>query len=125
MIVPGDQVPIQDLPKLPGVPLAGSALALRRDLLGTFDRAAQLGDIVRMDFGEGPIRTMVVFYFGPHGVNEVLTSRDPRLGKSSPYWAEMTRWLGHGLLTSDGACWARQRRTVGHMFAHSQLEQWK
>jgi cytochrome P450 len=125
MIVTGDQVPIQELPKLPGVPLAGSALALRRDLLGTFDRAAELGDIVRMDFGEGPIRTMVVFYFGPHGVHEVLTSRDQRLGKSSPYWAEMTRWLGHGLLTSDGARWARQRRTVSQLFAHSQLKQWR
>jgi len=125
MSVTAGEVSIQELPKLPGVPIAGSAMALRRDLLGTMDRAAQLGDIVRMDFGEGPIRTLVVFYFGPRGVHEVLTSRDQGLGKSSPYWAEMTRWLGHGLLTSDGSRWARQRRTVSQVFAHSQIEQWR
>ena len=58
-------------------------------------------------------------------MHEVLTCRDPRLGKSGRYWTEIARWLGHGLLTSDGPQWVRQRRTVSPMFAHAQLGSWQ
>jgi cytochrome P450 len=118
-------VEIDELPQLPGLPVAGSALAMRRDPLETVMRAAKLGDVVRVVLGQGPRSITLFFFFAPSGAQEVLTSRDPRLGKSGPYWGEFTRWLGHGLLTSSGPDWMRQRRTVSPMFAHDKLQRWR
>lgn len=129
MTVTGDRGPtgrdIDELPRLPGHPVAGSALALRRDALGVLDRARCLGEVVRLNLGPPRFGTTVVGFFSPPGVQEVLTCRDPRLGKSGQYWDEIARWLGHGLLTSDGPTWVRQRRTVSPMFAHAQLGSWQ
>jgi hypothetical protein len=106
MTVAGDRATagrnIDELPRLPGLPLAGSALALRRDALPVLDRARRLGEVVRLAVGPPRLGTTLVGFFSPPGVHEVLTCRDPRLGKSGQYWDEISRWLGHGLLTSDG-----------------------
>jgi cytochrome P450 len=116
---------IDELPRLPGVPLAGSAPALRRDALTVLDRARRLGEVVRITVGPPRFGGTLVGFFSPPAVQEVLTCRDPRLGKSGQYWTEVARWLGHGLLTSDGPEWARQRRMVSPMFGHSQLSRWQ
>ena len=129
MTVTGDQAgaggDISELPRLPGSPLVGSALALRRNALPVLDRARHLGEVVRLTLGPGRLATTVIGFFSPPGVHEVLTSRDPRLGKAGQYWDEIARWLGHGLFTSDGPEWARQRRTISPMFAHAQLAGWQ
>ena len=90
MTVTGDRGPtgrdIDELPRLPGHPVAGSALALRRDASGVLDRARRLGEVVRLNLGPPRFGTTVVGFFSPPGVQEVLTCRDPRLGKSGLYW---------------------------------------
>jgi cytochrome P450 len=116
---------IAELPRLPGSPLVGSAMALRRDALPVLDRARRLGEVVRLDLGPPRLGTTVIGFFSPPGVHAVLTCRDPRLGKTGQYWTEIARWLGRGLFTSDGPEWARQRRTISPMFAHAQLGSWQ
>jgi hypothetical protein len=91
---------LSDLPSLPGLPLVGSAVAMRRDVAATLERAAPLGDVVRIPIGPRRLGTTLVGFFSPSGVQEVLTCRDGRLGKSGPVWTEAARWLGCGLLTS-------------------------
>jgi cytochrome P450 len=118
-------VELSDLPSLRGLPLVGSAVAMRRNISATLERAARLGDVVRIHIGPRRLGTTLVGFFSPSGVQEVLTCRDGRLGKSGPVWTEAARWLGRGLLTSDGPRWARQRRTVSPMFAHAQLTRWQ
>jgi cytochrome P450 len=129
VIVTGDRTTtgqgIHELPRLPGLPLVGCAPAVRRNALAALDRARRLGQVVRLDLGPPRLGTTAVGFFSPPGVHEVLTCRDPRLGKSGRYWTEIARWLGHGLLTSDGPQWVRQRRTVSPMFAHAQLGSWQ
>jgi cytochrome P450 len=98
---------------------------MRRDVAATLERAARLGNVVRIPIGPPRLGTTLVGFFSPSGVQEVLTCRDGRLGKSGPVWTEAARWLGCGLLTSDGPEWARQRRTVSPMFAHAQLSRWQ
>jgi cytochrome P450 len=116
---------IDELPRMPGLPLVGSAPAFRRDALTALDRARTVGRVVRIEIGPPLFGNTVIGFFSPPGVHEVLTCRDPRLGKSGLYWDEIARWLGHGLLTSDGPEWARQRRTVSPLFAHARLSRWQ
>ncbi|MDQ3905849.1 MAG: cytochrome P450 [Actinomycetota bacterium] len=57
-----------------GIPVLGSALDLRRDLLETFEDAQRrYGDVVRISAGPPGLRVVMYVVFSPEGVRQVLT----------------------------------------------------
>src|SRR3954468_16855713 len=92
----------RDPPRLPGVPLLGSALDLRRDYLGTLLRAQATGaDVVRLDAGPPGWRITLHAVFAPAGVDQVL-GRPERLLRRTPAFNELRATIGDGLVTSEG-----------------------
>ncbi len=105
-----------------GVPLLGSAVALRRDVLGTFLRALhEHGDVVR--FVAGPPGLRLTFYgvFHPHGVHRVLAAKADRYRKDNVSYQEVRWLLGEGLVTSQDERWRRQRRLLQPLFTRRRL----
>ncbi|MFN2496631.1 MAG: cytochrome P450 [Pseudonocardiaceae bacterium] len=100
-----------------GLPLIGSALELRRDLLGLHLRAMrELGDVVR--FWAGPPGARIVFYtvYHPDAVQRVLAGESGRYRKDNQFYAEVRWAVGDGLLTSQDQRWLRQRRLTQPLF---------
>lgn len=98
-------------------PLTGLALDLRRDFLGTLERArATHGDVVSLPVGPLPLRRSLVAVFHPEGVQQVLAGDRDAFHKDTPVNAEMRETLGDGVLTSVGEDWVRQRRTLQPLF---------
>jgi cytochrome P450 len=112
----------RDPPRLPGVPLLGSALDLRRDYLGTLLRAQATGaDVVRLDAGPPGWRTTMYIVFAPDGVERVLANAPDRLVRQTPGFVELRHTIGDGLVTSEGETWHRQRRLVAPAFTRRRL----
>jgi cytochrome P450 len=114
-------------PALPGPrgnPLVGSAVALRRDLLGTLLRDRErYGDLVAYPIGPaGPLRQQLVVAHHPDDVQRVLTHTERALSKDTIGFRAMADLLGHGLLTTEGDEWRRQRRIVQPLFTPRRVE---
>ncbi|MET0387450.1 MAG: cytochrome P450 [Polyangiales bacterium] len=89
-----------------GVPLVGSGPALARDPLGfMLGIARRYGDIASARFGP---RTMICLNH-PRLVEEVFVGRH-RACVKDPTTRELIPLLGHGLLTSEGELWRKQRK---------------
>lgn len=101
-----------NLPPAPrGLPVLGSLLDFRRDPLAFLARMPALGDVVRVPMG--PETLYVLFH--PEHVREVFVTRQHDFVKGRGIqW--MKRFLGEGLLTSEGAFHTRQRRLVQPAF---------
>jgi cytochrome P450 len=102
--------------------LLGSARQLRKDPLGTYGRALKAyGAIAR--FRVGPPRLGFEFdaVFSPEGARRVLATDVARYRKDAPVFAEITRFLGEGLLTSEGDRWRRDRRIVQPLFTRRRI----
>jgi cytochrome P450 len=106
-----------------GAPLVGSALDLKRDVLGTFHRAMlEYGDVVRFVAGPpGPLRAQFIALFHPDGVQHVLAGASGRYVKGDPVYQEVKSTLGDGLLTSEGERWRRQKRLIQPLFTHRRV----
>jgi cytochrome P450 len=106
-----------------GAPLVGSALDLKRDVLGTFHRAMlEYGDVVRFVAGPpGPLRAQVIAFFHPDGVQHVLAGASGTYVKGDPVYQEIKSTLGDGLLTSEGERWRRQKRLIQPLFTHKRV----
>lgn len=106
-----------------GNPLLGSALDLKRDVLGTFHRAMlEYGDVVRFVAGPpGKLRAQVIAFFHPDGVQHVLAGASGRYVKGDPVYQEIKSTLGDGLLTSEGERWRRQKRLIQPLFTHKRV----
>jgi cytochrome P450 len=106
------------LPGPRGNPVLGSALALRRDLLGTLLHGMErYGDVVAYPVGPaGPKRQRLVVAHHPDDVQRVLTQTERTLSKDTIGFRAMADLLGRGLLTTEGAEWRRQRRIVQPLF---------
>ena len=111
------------VPVVGGSPLLGAAGDLRRDLLGTFERAM-------LDHGGGPVRFRVgppkvgflaEAIFEPEGARQVLATDAARYDKNVPALKEFRRFVGDGLLTSDGDRWRRDRRIVAPLFTRKRI----
>lgn len=105
------------VPSPPGLPLIGSALELRRDLLGLLLRAMrEHGDVVR--FWAGPPGARIAFYtvYHPDMVQRVLASESGRYRKDNQFYAEVRWAVGDGLLSSQDERWRRQRRLTQPLF---------
>lgn len=102
--------------------LLGSASALRRDQLGTYEQAMlTYGDMVT--FRVGPPRIGFEFdaVFHPDGAREVLAKRSGDFVKDAPVFNELEQLFGKGLLVSNGDQWRRDRRLVAPLFTPQQV----
>jgi cytochrome P450 len=107
-----------------GNPLLGTAVRLRRDLLGTLLRDRErYGDLVVYPVGPaGPLRQTLVVAHHPDDVQRVLGQTERTLSKDTVGFRAMADVLGRGLLTTEGAHWRRQRRIVQPLFTPRRVE---
>jgi cytochrome P450 len=93
-------------------PLLGHLAELRRDQLGFLRSCARdFGDVVELWYGPRP----VILVSHPRDVEEVLVTQHRVFGKGR-FYALLQPLLGHGLLTSEGSFWLRQRRLAQPAF---------
>lgn len=105
-----------------GLPLLGSAIAMRRDLLGFMHRGLlEYGEVVRATAGVGRLQVKVFGVFHPDGVQHVLASNSENYFKGDDVYQEVRTLLGNGLLTSEGDTWRRQKRLVQPLFTHKRV----
>ncbi|MFL6072377.1 MAG: cytochrome P450 [Mycobacteriales bacterium] len=109
--------PSRSVPVVQGSWLLGSALPLRRDVLGTFAAArARYGDVVRFDAGPPGMRRTFYGAFHPDGVRQVLATDNANYRKDNAAYLEMRALFGDGLLTSQDETWRRQKRFLQPLF---------
>ena len=104
-------------PVHPGWPLVGNTLAVARDPLGMFTKLQRQYDrVVRINIG-GRNQYMV---FRPEDVKYVMQENHRNYGRS-PAFRVLKRFLGEGLLTSDGDFWRQQRRLAQPAFHRQKI----
>ncbi|HVY49051.1 MAG TPA: cytochrome P450, partial [Minicystis sp.] len=112
---------VHDLPKVPGHPLLGSLLDVRRDRVGFLSTVnARHGDVVRMRHGVFPVVVSADAAFS----HEVLVDQADAFQKGFGLSVFMRPMLGNGLLTSEGAFHKRQRRMMAPAFAHKRIAEY-
>jgi cytochrome P450 len=90
---------------------------LRGDRLGLMSEAVrEYGDAVRVAIGP---KTLYIFNHPDHA-KHVLADNADNYHKGIGY-TEAKRALGDGLLTSEGALWKEQRRTIQPVFQHKRI----
>jgi cytochrome P450 len=90
---------------------------LRADRLGLMSGAvAEYGDAVRVSIGP---KKLYIFNHPDHA-KHVLADNAANYHKGIGY-TEAKRALGDGLLTSEGALWKEQRRTIQPVFQHKRI----
>jgi cytochrome P450 len=111
------------LPPAPrGAPIVGSALDLRRDVLGTYERARRAhGDVVRFVIGPPGVRATMYALFHPDAVRRVLAGEADRYRKDNRFYQEVRWALGDGLLGSQDETWLRQRRFIQPLFTRRRI----
>jgi cytochrome P450 len=104
-------------PGPPGRPLLGSAVELNKDVLTLLANGfREYGDTVRYHFG--PFDFFVIQR--PEDIRTVLLERADDFRKS-PSYDGLRLVVGHGLLTSEGEFWKRQRKLMTPAFHHKRL----
>jgi len=108
-----DRVP----PGPKGVPFLGSLFAFRRDPVGFLvETGERYGDVVRYVLGG----KYVYFFRHPEQVKEILVTKQHDFAKGRGLeWAK--RFLGEGLLTSEGEQHRRQRRLTQPAFHRQRI----
>jgi cytochrome P450 len=81
------------------------------------DRFERYGDIYYAPSSDGGLFVLK----HPDHLREVLTTRASSFTKEHTAFAQLSRVLGEGLLTSDGDTWTRQRRMVQPAFAPARM----
>ncbi|WP_185057364.1 cytochrome P450 [Thermocatellispora tengchongensis] len=108
-----------------GLPLLGSVLDLRRDLMNTFLRAQrEHGDVVRFTAGPPGLRAVLYGVFSADGAQQVLGGDPGRFRKDNVFYNEVRECVGNGLLTSQDADYLRQRRLVQPLFTRRQVDRY-
>jgi cytochrome P450 len=101
-----------------GLPLLGHALAMARDPLALFlDLQREHGDVA--PFRLGRVRGHLVSH--PELVDQVMRKKAKHYSRMTPVYEAMTRFAGHGILTSEGEHWKRHRRIVQPAFHRQRL----
>ncbi|BCL17950.1 cytochrome P450 [Micromonospora sagamiensis] len=100
-----------------GVPVLGNLPGLGRGMVEFMMEAATHGDIA--SFTIGPTRNYLISH--PDHIHDVLVARRDRFTKDPHDLRTLGRWMGRGLLTSDGEHHRRQRRLVQPAFRHRRM----
>ena len=109
-------------PGPPGHRVFGSALELKRDLLGTYERLRrEHGDVVRIGIGPPRWRTEYYVVFHPDHVRRVLATEADAYRKDNVFYDELRASPGDGLLNSQDERWLRQRRFVQPLFTRRRI----
>jgi cytochrome P450 len=104
-------------PVVPGSLWLGSALDLRRDMLGLCEQAFErYGDAVRFRFGPPGARMELHVFFHPEAAHRVLAGWSANYRKENVFYSEMRGAFGDGLLTAEDAGWQRQKRYLQPLF---------
>lgn len=99
-------------PPPPTTPLWHGLLDYQKDSLGFLEHLIErYGDVVRWRL---PITIHIINH--PDDVKRVLSAPSERFSKDTIDYRILSRSLGKGLVTNDGASWARQRRLMQPMF---------
>ena len=110
-------------PSLSGTPGLGVLPALKRDVLGTIERAhRECGDVVRLEAGPPGRRSTIYTVFHPDGVRRVLATEADAYRKDSRFYNEIRWSLGDGLLNSQDERWKRQRRFIQPLFTRKRID---
>jgi cytochrome P450 len=97
--------------------LLGSLLEVRRDRLKFLtDLAREFGDIARFRMGS----RVMHFVNCPESIRYVLQDNHENYQKGVGL-VQAKRWLGDGLLTSEGEVWSRQRQLIQPAFQRQRL----
>ncbi|MEM1414609.1 MAG: cytochrome P450 [Myxococcota bacterium] len=102
----------------PSFPLLGQALSMNRDPLGFLLQVHRTGgDVASLRLG--PSRGHLVG--SPEGAEAVLRSRAKLYSRRTRVWSTMERFLGQGILITEGERWKKQRRVVNPAFHRRRL----
>jgi cytochrome P450 len=107
-----------EIPGPPGHPLLGMARSLRRDVIGTLlDGFERYGDVVAYPVGPvgGRPRRRVIAAHHPDEVRRVLTEMETFTRETTSY-AVLRELFGVNIVTTNGAAWRRQKRTLQPLF---------
>ncbi|MFF8386412.1 cytochrome P450 [Streptomyces kanasensis] len=108
-----------------GLPLVGSLLDLKRDLLGTLLAAHRAhGDVVRITAGPPGLRSELYAVFSAEGAQQVLATSSANFRKDNAFYQEVRLSLGNGLLTSQDDEYLRQRRLVQPLFTPRRVDRY-
>jgi cytochrome P450 len=109
-------------PALAGSPLLGVLPDVRRDILGTLERARrEQGDVVRLVAGPPRLRKTTYAFFHPDGVRHAMATDADRYRKDNVFYDEVRWGLGDGLLNSQDERWLRQRRFIQPLFTRRRI----
>jgi cytochrome P450 len=112
-------------PELGGDRVLGMLPDLRRNVLGTLERARrERGDVVRLLIGPPRMRASSYAIFHPDGVRRVLATEADAYRKDSRFYQELRWSLGDGLLNSQDERWLRQRRFVQPLFTRRRIAEY-
>lgn len=100
-----------------GVPVLGSLPHIGRGLIEFMLHAATYGDIA--SFTIGPTRNYLVSH--PDYIREVLVTQRHKFIKDRHDRRTLGRWMGQGLLTSEGARHTEHRQLMQAAFQHKRL----
>ncbi len=104
-------------PVAPGSFLLGSAVDLRRDMLGACERAFHTyGDVVRFRIGPPGLRRELWLASHPDAAHRVLAGNWTNYRKDNIFYSEIRGAFGDGLLTSQDDVWQRQKRFLQPLF---------
>lgn len=100
-----------------GVPVLGNLPGLGKGMVEFMMETAAYGDVA--SFTIGPTRNYLIS--DPEHIHDVLVLRRDKFTKDPHDLRILGRWMGKGLLTSDGAHHRRQRRLVQPVFRHRRM----
>jgi cytochrome P450 len=100
-----------------GAPVLGNLPAISRGMVEFMMEVATYGDIA--SFTIGPTRNYLLSH--PDYIHDVLVVRRDKFAKDPHDRRTLGRWMGKGLLTSDGDLHRRQRRLVQPAFQHKRM----
>lgn len=92
-------------------------IAFARDPLAYLERVAPLGDVVHVPDPRGPLYLVSA----PELIEQILVKQHHAFIKDK-FTRILIDSLGHGLLTSEGDLWRRQRRLIQPAFHHDRIQ---